>query len=51
MPNYSLCLEKLQPLGIKVYNYVGDENFLEIQDNTFDIVIFILFTPTIVRTP
>lgn len=39
MPNYSLCLEKLQPLGIKVYNYVGDENFLDIQDNTFDIVI------------
>ena len=38
-PNYLLCKEKLEPLGIKVYNYVGDEEFKEIEDNTFDIVI------------
>lgn len=38
-PNYLLCKEKLEPLGIKVYNYIGDENFKEIEDNTFDIVI------------
>lgn len=38
-PNYLLCKEKLEPLGIKVYNYVGDEEFKEIDDNTFDIVI------------
>ena len=38
-PNYELCLDKLGPLGIKVYNYVGDEIFKTIDDNQFDIVI------------
>lgn len=38
-PNYELCMEKLAPLGIKVYNYVGDEIFQDIKDNEFDIVI------------
>lgn len=38
-PNYELCLNKLKPLGIKVYNYVGDEIFTDILDNSFDIVI------------
>ena len=38
-PNYELCLKKLVPLGIKVYNYVGDEHFDKINDNEFDIVI------------
>lgn len=39
MPNYKLCLEKLVPLGIKVYNYAKEEKLLEIKNNTFDIVI------------
>ncbi len=38
-PNYELCLKKLEPLGIKVLNYVGDEIFKEIEDNQFDIII------------
>ena len=38
-PNYELCLNKLKPLGIKVYNYVGDELLKEIEDDSFDIVI------------
>lgn len=39
LPNYKICEEKLKPLGIKVYNYVGDEKFLLINDNEYDIVI------------
>lgn len=38
-PNYELCQEKLRPLGIKVYNYVGDEKLELIDNNQFDIVI------------
>lgn len=38
-PNYHLCKEKLEPLGIKVYNYVGDEKLSLIDSNSFDIVI------------
>ncbi len=38
-PNYKLCMEKLAPKGIKVYNYVGDELFKLIGDEQFDIVI------------
>lgn len=38
-PNFKICLEKLSPLGIKVYNYVGDEILQEIENNSFDIVI------------
>ena len=32
-------MSKLAPLGVKVYNYVGDDNLDLIDDNTFDIVI------------
>ena len=39
LPNYQICENKLKPLGIKVYNYVGDEKLLLINDNTFDMVI------------
>ena len=39
LPNFEICLKKLAPLGIKVYNYVGDEKLEEIADNEFDIVI------------
>ena len=38
-PNYEICVNKLKPLGIKVYNYVGDEKLSLISDNTYDIVI------------
>ena len=38
-PNYDICLSKLSPLGIKVYNYVGNEKLSLIDDNSFDIVI------------
>ena len=38
LPNYALCLERLSPLGIKVYNVLG-ESKLPFDDNTFDIVI------------
>lgn len=38
-PNYEICLNKLVPLGIKVYNYVGDEVLNDIDDYSFDIVI------------
>lgn len=38
-PNYEICLKRLVPLGIVVYNYVGDELLKEIKDNSFDIVI------------
>ncbi len=38
-PNYEICLNKLVPLGIKVYNYVGDEVLNDIDDHSFDIVI------------
>lgn len=38
-PNYELCIEKLSPLGIKVFNYIGDEEFKDFEDNQFDIVI------------
>lgn len=39
LPNYKICMTKLAPLGVKVYNYVGDDNLDLIDDNTFDIVI------------
>ena len=38
-PNYEICMSKLAPLGVKVYNYVGDDRLDLIDDNTFDIVI------------
>ena len=38
-PNYEICKEKLVPLGIKVYNYIGDEKLHLINDNEYDIVI------------
>ena len=38
-PNYEICVNKLKPLGIKVYNYVGDEKLSLISDNTYDIII------------
>ena len=38
-PNYKICMEKLAPLGVNVYYYVGDEEFNEIPDEQFDIVI------------
>jgi len=38
-PNYELCIKKLSILGIKVYNYVGDEILESIPNDTFDIVI------------
>lgn len=37
-PNYELCLDRLLPLGINVYNALG-ENCLPFKDNSFDIVI------------
>ena len=37
--NYQLCLKKLSPLGVKVFNYKGDEKLNEITDNCYDIVI------------
>lgn len=39
LPNYEICLKKLEPLGIKVYYYVGDDKLESIEDNQFDIVI------------
>lgn len=39
LPNYKLCLEKLVPLGIKVFNYSGDELLNDISNECFDIVI------------
>lgn len=39
LPNYKICENKLLPKGITIYNYVGDEEFKEILDNSFDIVI------------
>lgn len=39
LPNFEICLKKLAPLGIKVYNYAGDKKLEEIADNEFDIVI------------
>ena len=38
-PNYEICMEKLNPLGIKVFNYAGDKKFDLIDNNSFDIVI------------
>ena len=37
-PNYDLCLERLEPLGIAVHNVLGEE-VLPFEDNTFDIII------------
>lgn len=39
LPNFRICENKLKPLGIKIYNYAGDEKLLLINDNEFDIVI------------
>lgn len=39
LPNYKICENKLLPKGITIYNYVGDEEFKEMLDNSFDIVI------------
>lgn len=39
LSNYEMCVNELMPLGIKVYNYVGDEKLSDIDDNSFDIVI------------
>lgn len=37
-PNIKLCRERLEPLGIRVYETAGDAK-LPVSDNTFDIVI------------
>lgn len=38
-PNYELCVNKLSPLGIKVYYYNGEDILNDIADNEFDIII------------
>src|SRR5690606_11544784 len=37
-PNYFLCKEILEPLGIKVYKVIND-NLDDIDDDAFDIII------------
>lgn len=38
LPNYEICLEKLNPLGIGV-KFIKDDDKIEYEDNKFDIII------------